>query len=192
MNIYGLAPRRFARIALLLTAGTLSLAGCSPEVGAAATAGNRTSFSAVINGKPINGDRITALGTNSASITPDGSGIHEVIFSLAPTSSDEAAISELSLRFNFPVKPGTYQLTGTDTAACNNCDVMLSQEVRPFAQYTPQHLVVSITSLTADRIVGTFSGTLEFSFQTPDSVRKLAPPIIRVENGQFDIPIVRQ
>jgi hypothetical protein len=182
----------FARIALLLTAGTLLLEGCSPGVGAAAAMGIRTSFSAVINGKPIKGDRVTALGTNSARITPDGSEIREVIFSLAPTSSDEAANSELSLRFNFPVKPGTYQLTGTDMAACNNCSVVLEQNVSPFAQYTPQHLVVSITSLTADRLTGTFSGTLEFSFQTPDPVRKLAPPIMRVENGQFDIPIRRQ
>jgi hypothetical protein len=122
----------FARIALLVTVGTLLLEGCSPGVGAADAAGNRTSFSAVINGKPIKGDRVMALGTNSAGITPDGS------------------------------------------------------------EYTPRHLVVSITSLTADRIIGTFSGTLEFSFQTPDPVRKLAPPVIRVENGQFDIPIVRQ
>jgi hypothetical protein len=182
----------FARIALRLTAGSLLLEGCSPGVSAAVAGGNRTSFSAVINGKSIKGDRVTALGTNSASITPDGSEIHEVIFLLAPTSSDETAKSELSLRFNFPVKPGTYQLTGTDMAACNNCSVVLSQNVSPFAQYTPQRLVVSITSLTADRLIGTFSGTLEFSFQTPDPVRKLAPPIIRVENGQFDIPIVRQ
>jgi hypothetical protein len=182
----------FTRIALLLAAGALLLEGCSPGVGAPTAAGNPTSFSAVINGKPIKGDRVTALGTNSARITPDGSEIHEMIFSLAPTSSDEAAKSELSLRFNFPVKLGTYQLTGTDMASCNNCGVVLEQNVSPFAQYTPQHLVVSITSLTADRLTGTFSGTLEFSFQTPDRVRKLAPPIIRVENGQFDIPIVRQ
>jgi hypothetical protein len=192
MNMYGLSPRTFARIALPFIAGTLLLEGCSPGVGAAAAAGNRTSFSAVINGKPIKGDRVMMLGTNSASITPDGSEVHEVIFSLAPTSSDEAANPELSLRFNFPVKPGTYQLTGTDMAFCNNCGVVLSQNVSPFAQYTPQRMAVSITSLTDDRIIGTFSGTLEFSFQTPDTVRKLAPPLMRVENGQFDIPIVRQ
>jgi hypothetical protein len=105
---------------------------------------------------------------------------------------DENATPELSLRFNFPVKQGTYELIGTDIAACNNCSVTLEQNSNPFAQYTPQKLLVSITSLTAKRVAGTFSGTLEFGFSTPDRVRKLAPPIMRVDNGQFDIPIAQQ
>jgi hypothetical protein len=183
------------RIASLITLATLLLEGCSLGVGAAATAdagGDRTSFSAVINGKLIKGDRVTAFGTNRASITPDGSEIHEMIFSLAPTSNDENATPELSLRFNFPVKQGTYELKGTDIAACNNCSVTLEQNSSPFAQYTPQKMLVSITSLTAKRVTGAFSGTLEFSFSTPDRVRKLAPPIMRVDNGQFDIPIAQQ
>jgi hypothetical protein len=33
---------------------------------------------------------------------------------------------------------------------------------------------------------------MEFSFGTPDRVRKIAPTIMRVENGQFDIPIGQQ
>jgi hypothetical protein len=183
------------RLASMATLAALFMEGCSPGVGAAATAGaggERTSFSAVINGKLVKGDRVTAFGTNSAGITPAGSEIHEMIFSLAPTSSDENAKPELSLRFNFPVKQGNYELTGTDTAACNNCGVMLEQTVSPFAQYTPQKMLVSITSLTTNRVAGKFSGTMEFSFGTPDRVRKIAPTIMRVENGQFDIPIGQQ
>jgi hypothetical protein len=184
----------FVRIASAATLAVMLLEGCSPGVDTAVAAGaggGRTSFSAVINGKPIKGDHVTALGTNSARITPDGSEIREMIFTLAPTSSDENARPDLSLRFNFPVKQGTYDLMGTDIAACNNCSVTLDQEVSPFAQYSPQKMHVSITSLTASRVTGTFSGTLEFSFQTPDRVRKAAPPIMHVESGQFDIPIAQ-
>jgi hypothetical protein len=115
-----------------------------------------------------------------------------MIFSLSPTPSDGGAKPELSLRFNFPVKQGSYELKGTDIAACNNCGVMLEQTVSPFAQYTPQKMLVSITSLTTNRVAGKFSGTMEFSFGTPDRVRKIAPTIMRVENGQFDIPIGQQ
>jgi hypothetical protein len=179
----------------MVTLATLLLEACSPGVNTAAaagTGGERTSFSAVINGKLMTGDRISALSTyNIARITPDGSEVHEMIFSLAPTSSNEGVTPEFSLRFNFPVKQGTYQLMGTDITACNNCGVVLEQNSSPFAQYTPQKMLVSITSLTANRVTGSFSGTLEFSFQTPDRVRKIAPPIMRVENGQFDIPIAR-
>ena len=185
----------FIRLASVAILAALFLEGCSPGVGAAAAAGaggERTSFSAVINGMLVKGERVTAFGTNSASIAPPGSEIHEMIFSLAPTSSDENAKPELSLRFNFPVKQGNYELTGTDNAACSNCGVMLEQTVSPFAQYTPQKMLVSITSLTTGRVTGKFSGTMEFSFGTPDRVRKIAPPIMRVENGQFDIPIAQQ
>jgi hypothetical protein len=188
-----------ARIATALILAALLMEGCSGGgdapggKGAAAPAvggGQHTSFSAVINGKQIKGDRASALGTsNQASITPPGSEIIEMIFALAPTSNDESAVPELSLRFNFPVKQASYELQGTDIASCNNCSVVLSQEVAPYAQYSPQKLLVSITSLSADRVAGTFSGTLQYSFQTPDNVRKLAPPVMRIENGQFDIPI---
>lgn len=184
----------FVRLTSTAILAALFLEGCSPGIDAAAAGsdGERTSFSAVINGKLIKGDRVTAFGTNSATIAPPGSEIHEMIFSLAPTSNDENAKSELSLRFNFPVKQGNYELTGTDIAACNNCGVMLEQTVSPFAQYTPLKMLVSITSLTSDRVAGKFSGTMEFSFGTPDRVRKVAPPIMRVENGQFDIPIAQR
>jgi hypothetical protein len=185
----------FVRIAYMTAHAALLLQGYSPGVGAAGAAaagGEHTSFSAVINSKLVRGDRITALGTNSASITPDGSEIHEMIFSLSPTPSDGGAKPELSLRFNFPVKQGSYELKGTDIAACNNCGVMLEQTISPFAQFTPQKMLVSITSLTANRVSGTFSGTLELGFSTPDRVRQVAPPIMRVENGQFDIPIAPQ
>lgn len=184
----------FVQLASMAALMTLLVEGCSPGVGApspAAAGGERTTFSAVINGKLITGDRVTALRTNSASITPDGSEIHEMRFSLAPTSKDEDAAPELSLAFNFPVRQGSYELMGTDIASCNNCGVTLSQLVGPFAQYTQQKMLVSITSLNASRVAGTFSGTMELDFGTPDRVRKLAPAIMRVVNGRFDIPIAQ-
>ncbi len=185
-------------LAVTLLAAPLAAAwlldGRSPGVGAAAAAGvggERASFSALINGASIKADRVAAPGINRASITPDGNEFREMIFSLAPTSGDEHATPELSLRFDLPVKLGTYELMSNDIAACDDCGVTLDQNSTPYAQYSPQKMQVSSTSLTANRVTGTFSGTLEFSSQTPESVRQGSPPIIRVENGQFDIPIAR-
>jgi hypothetical protein len=178
------------RIASAVTLLALAIQGCSPGVESATSAGAagaKALFSAVIDGKTFKGDHVAGLSTNVATITPPGSEIIELRFALAPTSPNDEVPPPLSFALNFPVKTGTYAVMGTDNAACGNCDITYSQEIAPFAKYWPQNMQVTITSLTAERVAGTFSGTLVLDQGM--AIRKVAPLNVRVENGQFDIPI---
>lgn len=53
-----------------------------------------------------------------------------------------------------------------------------------FSRYVSKAVIVNISSLTATRVAGTFSGTLDLSGDTPRGTKRS----VTLTNGKFDIP----
>ena len=58
-------------------------------------------------------------------------------------------------------------------------------KVGDLAQFNADTVTITITSMSATRIAGTFSGSFKLSNDTPQSAQKRAT----VTNGKFDLPM---
>ena len=144
------------------------------------------SFSCNIDGVAVKGNETGELQLqNAAYIYPPKDGKEQtVLFILI---SNKVGDDFYSFRFSFPDKPGTYTKTKENKDACN-CNLMLDYYLKSsnnFSRYNEDAITVTITSITATRISGTFSGKFRLSADTRSQQYK---PQIEVTDGKFDLP----
>jgi hypothetical protein len=129
--------------------------------------GSDASFSSMIDGKPFSFSG-TDQNTNAA-FHLKGTDKH-IFFKLA----DKDDPSE---RLNFEV-PGQQGSTTVDPASGYN------GYIKGFVTYLDDAVTITITSISATRVTGTFSGTYRVQ---PGSLAS-ARPTIKITDGKFDIP----
>ena len=162
------------------------LASCSDRAGSAATTGapaatdssGKSTFSAVVDGTPVSGGAIDDfqqfnVAYASTDGRSDGLKIRMWLHDNPPAGGDE---SPHELRFDFPKKTGAI-----DDA---NLYVTIELDKTHEARYTTRTASVNVTSLSAARIAGTFSGALNLSPDTPNVPKTKNT----VTDGKFDVP----
>jgi hypothetical protein len=178
--------------AAVLTA--LLLAACSPK-GSAIPAGGLTAssdsmsadtslgkatFSALIDGAPVAGGPIDNMQQQNAAYTIPGSdGAPTLLFYLSDMQPGEDGSTRVthSFRVMLPKAPG----------AASNAYIGLSMnlDASHAARYSTASATVTITSITATRVTGTFSGTMKLSPDTPNVPKRT----VTITEGKFDIPV---
>jgi hypothetical protein len=175
--------------ALLLLA--LLCAGCSSGGNSAAAgdagASDKAGFSATIDGAQVEGHGTQFNSWNYAQIVPLRDSGQEIVFTLVALQPGPKVQSAYELRFNFPVKVGTYKVVNSNNDECK-CDLIL-ERANPFTRYSPDSMTFTISSLTASRITGSFAGTLKWKFDTPPDTKTSKTSV--VSDGKFDIAIVK-
>jgi len=162
------------------------LASCSDRAGSAASPGapaaadssGRSGFSAVVDGTPVSGGAIDDFQQFNVAYTStdgksDGLKIRMWLHDNPPAAGEE---SPHELRFDFSKKTGAI-----DDA---NLYVTIELDRTHEARYTTRTASVNVTSLSAARIAGTFSGTLSLSPDAPNVPKTK----ITVTGGKFDVP----
>ena len=138
------------------------------------------SFSANLDGVNISGGKIDDMQLqNTAFIYPtaDNSGKRLLFF----LYSDKKGNDAYSFRFSVPDKTGSFTKNIRDGQPF---DITLDFLGGDLSRYTAKSVTVNITSVTASRITGTFSGKLALSIDTPNGTKKE----VTVTDGKFDIP----
>jgi len=138
------------------------------------------SFSANLDGVNISGGKIDDMQLqNTAFIYPtaDNSGKRLLFF----LYSDKKGNDAYSFRFSVPDKTGSFTKNIRDGQPF---DVTLDFLGGDLSRYSAESLTVNTTSVTASRVVGTFSGKFILSNDTPNGTKKE----VTVTDGKFDIP----
>jgi len=138
------------------------------------------SFSATLDGVKISGGKIDDMQLqNTAFIYPtaDNNG-KKLLFYLY---SDKTGNDSYSLMFAIPDKTGSFTKNLHDEQPF---DITLDFLGGDLSRYIAQAVTIDITSITASRVTGTFSGKLALSPDTPNGTKKE----IAVTDGKFDIP----
>lgn len=146
------------------------------------------SWSATIDGEAVTGKGVDqAMQQQNAGFVLPRQGAGEkfglfILYSKKDADDDKANIS---LTFRFPPHTGTYVHSGTYESC--TCDLILNKNITTgdFARFNADTVTITITSMTATRIAGTFSGNFKLSNDTPRAAQKRAT----VTNGKFDIPM---
>jgi hypothetical protein len=138
--------------------------------------GNAT-FSAVIDGTAVSGGIIGGLQLmNAAFSIPVDSGEPQVGFILNDSKTADSSRFKYSLKFQLPKKMGTI------TPA--NITIHMILDSGHSATYNSHEATVTVTSLTAARIAGVFSGKFKSSTDAPN----LEKTQIELTDGKFDLP----
>jgi hypothetical protein len=148
------------------------------SVSAPASIGTAT-FSATIDGVAVSGGAIDELQQNNAAYTlpTDKGGDPKLLFWLFDTKTPDDQNFTHSIRITLPKKTGT-----TDTAYVT-ANIILSKDHA--ARYSTAKGTVTITSMTATRISGTFSALkMSVSPDTPN----VPHTKIDIADGKFDLP----
>jgi hypothetical protein len=138
------------------------------------------SFSANLDGVNISGGKIDDMQLqNTAFIYPtaDNSGKRLLFF----LYSDKKGNDAYSFRFSVPDKTGSFTKNLHDDQPF---DITLDFLGGDLSRYTAGSVTVNITSVTASRIAGSFSGKFTLSNDTPNGTKKE----VTVTDGKFDIP----
>jgi len=146
------------------------------------------SWSATIDGEAVTGKGVDqAMQQQNAGFVLPRQGPGEkfglfILYSKKDADDDKANIS---LTFRFPPHTGTYVHSGTYESC--TCDLILNKNITTgdFSRFNADTVTITITSMTATRIAGTFSGNFKLSNDTPRAAQKRAT----VTNGKFDIPM---
>jgi hypothetical protein len=136
-------------------------------------------FSAVIDGAPVSGGAIDGLQQNNAaySIPDPQGGEPNLLFWLFDTKRPDDQDFKYSMRIYLPYK------IGTTNSAYISANIVLSKDHS--ARYSTSKGNVTITSITAKRVSGTFSADkMPVSPDTPN----VPHPQIAITDGKFDIP----
>lgn len=167
-----------------------SEAGSSDPSAAASTSSPDmdASWSATIDGAPVTGKGVDQplQQQNAGFVLPrQGPGEKFGLFILYSTKDGDDDKANISLRFRFPPYTGTHVHSGTYESC--TCDLTLNKNITTgdLARYNADTVTITITSMTATRIAGTFSGNFKLSVDTPRATQKRAT----VTNGKFDIPM---
>jgi hypothetical protein len=148
----------------------------------------QASFSATLDGTPITGNGVDEMQQqNAAYIIPGPSGVGKsLLFYLWATKDGTDTKANYSMRFYLPAQTGDHSAKRYDDHSCN-CGITLNTDIATdsVTRYGGNAFTITITSMTATRVTGTFSGTFNLSPDTPNSPRTTAT----VTDGKFDIPM---
>lgn len=149
----------------------------SPQSQSEASLGKAT-FSAVIDGTPVSGGAIDGLQQNNvAHLVPKENGAEPTLrLWLFDTKTPDDQNFKHSLRIEVPGKVGANERIHLST------HIILSQNHS--GSYYSDNGSVTILTLSATRVSGTFSGKFRNSPDTPN-----VKPEITVTDGKFDLPI---
>ena len=141
---------------------------------------DKASFSVKLNGTLISGGQIDELQLQNTAFTYPSrdNTTKRLLFSLI---SDQKGKDVYSFRFSIPGKVGSFTKVLQDGQPFN---ITVDLQSGDFSRYNARSVTVTISSLTASRVSGIFSGTLTLSGDTPRGTVKE----ITVTEGKFDIP----
>jgi hypothetical protein len=169
-------------LSMTLSACTNSNAN-SPSEGTAAGSQSDSSlgkatFSAIIDGTAVSGGAIDGLQQNNvAHLVPNQNGAAPTLrVWLFDTKTPDDQTFKHSLRIEVPGKVGANERIHLST------HIILSQDHS--GSYYSDNGSVTILTLTATRVTGTFSGKFRNSPDTPN-----VKPEITVTDGKFDVPM---
>lgn len=179
-------PRTALTLATLLSA--LLMASCSAKTatssaGAGApsnsTALGKATFSALIDGEPVSGGAIDSMQQQNAAYTilNGADNAPTLLFYLFDAKVPDDPNFSHSFRVQLPKK------VGPASNAYLGLNVILDPD--HLAKYNTSAPVITVTSLTATRLSGTFSGKMSVSPDTPNAPKKE----VTVTDGKFDIPM---
>ncbi len=146
---------------------------------AGAAAPGKATFSALVDGERTAGGAIDDLQQqNAAHIIPgNGSGPDYLVFYLFDTKTPDDINFRHSFRVYLPKKAGP----ASDAHLTLNI-ILDADHVARYNSSTPS---ITISSLTAARVSGTFSATMTLSPDTPNVPKQK----VVVTEGQFDLPM---
>ena len=142
----------------------------------------KSSFSATLDGVETTGKGVDELQLmNTAFIYPQSDNSNRLLFFLKTTKSGSDTKPDYSFRFSIPDKEGVFTKNIRDGQPY---DITLDFLTGDLSRYWSQAVTVNLTSITASRIQGTFSGKFVLSDDTPRGNKKE----VTVSDGKFDIP----
>ncbi len=152
------------------------------------SSGNEARFSCTIDGQPVSGGIIddgmqqtNGYQSNIAYIGDVDEG-KELLFYLSdPKSANSQGVH--SLRFSVPDKTGSSSFGPDEDGWGIEVDIHINKGHT--AIYNSDSFTINITSLSATRVSGTFSGKFSLNGNITDTDKKE----IEVTDGKFDIPI---
>ena len=179
-----------ARLTVLALLVVLPLGSCSgkknPDVPSssqdgvvAAPALGQATFSAQIDGAPVSGGAIDDMQQqNAAYVIPGGdSAAPTLLFYLFDSKTPNDPNFAHSFRIQVPKALGP--------AAGAHLTLNMILDPNHTARYSSSSPTIVITSLTATRVAGTFSGKMSVSPDTPNAPKSE----VTVTDGKFDIPM---
>ena len=149
-----------------------------------ATSSGDASFSATIDGSNISGHGIDEMQLmNTAFIYPgrEDKNSKRLLFNLDSTKDSSDTKPDYAFTFSIPDKEGVFTKNLHDGQPY---DIFLGFLTGDLSRYTSQAVTVNLTSITASRIAGTFSGKFILSNDTPNGKKRE----VTVTDGKFDIP----
>lgn len=146
---------------------------------AGAAALGKATFSALVDGERISGGAVDDLQQqNAAHIIPgNGNGPDYLLFYLFDTKTPDDINFRHSFRVYLPKKPGP--------ASDAHLTLNVILDADHSARYNSSTPSITISSLTAARVSGTFSATMTLSPDTPNAPKQK----VVVTEGQFDVPM---
>ena len=167
----------FQKLACCLTGSLLSLCsvlftGCT-NAGANSLPGSGASFSAIIDGTKFS----SSTGTDNLNAAFHIKGDNGIVTTFFMLADPENPVQKLN--FEVPEK------TGTTTIRILPKYSFEGYVTGQFATYVDDGVTVNVTSYTATRIAGTFSGS--YKLENPKGFPN-AKAEIQITDGKFDIP----
>ena len=141
-------------------------------------------FSYNLDGTEISGGEIDALLMSNVAVITQSDHVNKLSFFLNDAYKDDGETFAHSLRFAIPGKTGITVLTADE----DNFSVqffLASGEVGKYVIYANEGFSVTVTSLSATRVSGIFSGKVKLvKGQTTTSKDEFT-----ITDGKFDIPV---
>lgn len=145
-------------------------------------------FSMTLDGVAISGAGVDDMQQqNAAYITPgSGDAGKTLYFYLWATKNGADTKANYSLRLYMPAAQGVHAAKSFTDHSCH-CGITLNRDIATSSvtRYGGNAFTITITSMTATRVTGTFSGTFVLSPDTPNSPKTTAT----ITDGKFDIPM---
>lgn len=150
----------------------------------------KANFSCVLNGSAISGNGVDELQMrNTAFVYPDTENGNHVLFFLYTTKDGSDTKPAYSFRIKCPDKTGSYNFRGEDefdakTMPSVTLDYLTGDMSRYWIGNKGDVVTVTISSIDASHITGTFHAAMSLSNDTPNGAVKK----VTIGDGKFDIP----
>lgn len=144
-------------------------------------------WSCVIDGQPVSGGKISSYfgpegyQSNEAHIVDVDQGKELLIYLADPKSATSQGVH--SLRLAVPDKTGNSSFGPDEDGWGIEVDILVND--KHTAIYNSDSFTINVTSLSASRVSGTFSGKFKFHGNIDDKDKNE----IEVTDGKFDIPM---
>ncbi len=154
----------------------------------------KANWSCSINGTPVSGGDIDDMQlANTAFYYPDKDHKENILIEFSSKSATDPKPAYF-IKMKFPAKTGTYTYDGKNEYDIHtNPLFVLDFQSGDMARYwigrqltagKSDHVTVTITSITATTVSGTFSAEMSPSNDTPNAKTKA----VSVTDGKFDVP----